>query len=306
MNISIGKEFFEGPDPIDLIDTKILFEQPYMVCAKIDGMRFLMYHDNKKPLGYKTYLVNRRGEKFQYQSEDIKKEECLYSSESGQMKKTGKFSIKKKAPMPKTIADKFVIDIEKTNDGFFILDLLEIDNLDLRNKPFYFRYELLTGSFFDINKNNNNVNDEEKCCFFPLEYQKWFPTIKLQDILKDYKKTDGIIFYPLNGNFLQTKFRYKFQDTIDFEAGKNGNLKILIGKGNFQRTEVFHQWQNIYATTDEYIKEGAIYECRFHLKTKKWSVVRRRYDKIKPNKLQVARYIFFNVILRKRFIKPFI
>lgn len=304
-NNPVGKDFFEGPDPIDLINTKVLLEEPYMVAPKIDGMRFLMYHDSKKPHGYKTHLINRKGEKFQYQSEDIEKEEFLYFSKSDKMEKTGKVSIKKKYPMPITLAGKFVIDIEKMSDDlFYILDLLEIDNLDLRNRPFYFRYELLTGSFFHIP--NKNDPKEEKCCFFPLEYIPWFPSISLHSILQNYRKNDGIVFYPSNGNYMKTKWRYKFQDTIDFEAGKNGNLKVLIGRGDFQRTESFHQWKNVYAITNDFVKEGGIYECRFNLKTKKWHVVTRRYDKVKPNKVQVARYIFFNVILKKRYIKPFI
>ena len=144
MNIPIGKDFFEGPDPIDLIDTKVLLQEPYMVAPKVDGMRFLMYHDSKKPHGYKTYLINRKGEKFQYRSDDIEKEECLYFSSSDKMEKTGKIYKRKKAPMPVTLAGKFVIDVEKINGSlFYILDLLEMDNLDLREKPFYFRYELL-------------------------------------------------------------------------------------------------------------------------------------------------------------------
>ncbi len=301
-NIPIGKDFFEGPDPIDLINVNVLLEQSYMTAPKMDGMRFLMYHDSNKPPGYKTYLVNRKGEKFQYQSEDIEKEEALYFSSSDKMEKTGKICKRKKSPMPITLAGKFVIDIEKMNDNlFYILDLLEIDNLNLRERPFYFRYELLTGSFFNLNN-----EEENECCFFPLEYVPWVPRISLLEIMQEYRNTDGIVFYPSNGNYMQTKWRYKFQDTIDFEAGKNGNLKVLIGRGDFQRTDTFHQWKNVNAMTNDFVKEGCIYECRFNLKTQKWHVVTRRHDKVKPNKVQVARYIFFNVILKKRYIKPFV
>lgn len=300
-SIIIGQEFFEGPDPIDLTNIKILSKESYMVAPKIDGMRYIMYYDSKKPEGYKAYLINRRGDKFHYQSEDIEKDECLYSSFSNKMEKTGKKIIRKKKPMPFTFSKSYVIDIEKINDNlFYILDLLEIDNLDLRHQPFYIRYKLLTGTFFS----NPNIN--EKTVFFPLEYIQWHKNITLESIMKHYQKTDGIVFYSSEGEYMKTKWRYKFQDTIDFEAGKNGNLKVLIGRGEFQRTECFHLWKNIYAVTKDCLKEGEIYECRFDLKTKNWKVVARRYDKIKPNKVSVAKYIFFNVILRKRYIQPFI
>jgi hypothetical protein len=295
---SIGKDFFEGPDPIDLTNVNDLLREPYMVGPKMDGKRFIMYHDSTKPPGYKTYLVNRKGEKFQYRSEDLEKEQCLYNSVTNQLEKTGKRVFRKKLPMPTTLANKFAIDVEKINDElFYILDLLEIDNLDLREQPFSFRYELLSGSFFHVGN--------DKCCFFPLEYIPWFPSINLHTILQTYRNIDGIVFYPKNGNYMKTKLRYKFEDTIDFEAGKNNSLKVLVGRGDFQRTEAFHQWKNAYAFTNDYIKEGNIYECRFDLKTQQWHVVNQRHDKVKPNKVQVARFIFFNVILKKRYIKPF-
>ena len=94
MNIVIGEEYFEGPDPIDLTNTKILSEQPFMTAPKMDGQRFLMYHDSKKPYGNKTYLVNRKGDKIYYQSDDIEKEECLYYN--GKMEKNGKINKRKK------------------------------------------------------------------------------------------------------------------------------------------------------------------------------------------------------------------
>lgn len=300
--IPIGKEYFEGPDPIDLSNVKILHDHFFFVAPKIDGMRFIMYHDSEKPYGKKTFLVNRKGDKFEYQSEELVREECLYFSRENKMKKTGKKTIIPKKAMPFTNAKKFVIDIEKISDDlFYILDVLEFDNFDLRKKPFYIRHEILNGIFFSEDKKN------EQNCFFPLKYIAWKPTIKIEEIIENYQFIiDGIIFYSSDGNYKDIKYRYKFKDTIDFEAGKNGSLKLLIGNGDFQRTEYFRQWKNVFATTKDCVKEGFIYECGYDLKKQNWHVIKQRHDKSKPNKLQVGRYIFFNIIMKKRYIRPFL
>ena len=121
-----------------------------------------------------------------------------------------------------------------------------------------------------------------------------------------YKPIDGLIFVSKFGNHKEKKWRYKYMDTIDFEAEQSGNLKVLVGSGQYQRTEGFHLGNNHFAYTSQYVKKGSIYECAFDTKTKKWFIVRQRHDKIKPNRLHVARYIFHQVILKKKFIQPFV
>lgn len=293
---------FEGGDPIDLANVRVLKQKPFYVAPKMDGVRYLMYHDSTKPANEKTYLINRKGEKIVYQCEDLLKREILYDSLQEKMIPTGKSTIKKKLPMPFTLAKKFVIDLEKINNHkFYILDILQIDAMDLREKPFSFRYEMLKGSFYEIDKNDSST----PCCFFVLEYMPWFPEITLESILKNHHPTDGIIFVSKEGNYSATKWRYKLIDTIDFEAETSGNLKVLVGSGQYQRTEAFRLAKNYFAYTKDYVKKNKIYECAFNYKTRQWVVIRQRTDKVKPNRLHVARYIFYEIILKKRFIRPF-
>ena len=136
--------FFEGGDPIDLCSTSVLKQKEFYVAAKVDGLRYLMYHDSTKPKTEKTYLINRKGEKTTYRCEDLFQKKIMYNSMQEKMIPIGETIIKKKQPMPFTIANQFVIDVEKiNNDKFYILDILQLGNMDLREKPFSFRYELL-------------------------------------------------------------------------------------------------------------------------------------------------------------------
>lgn len=291
--------FFEGGDPIDLCNTSVLKQQDFYVAAKVDGLRYLMYHDSRKPKKEKTYLVNRRGEKTMYRCEDLLQKKIVYNSMQEKMIPTGETIVKKQQPMPFTLAKQFVIDVEKINDNkFYILDILELGNMNVREKPFSFRYELLKAVFFELDGHKKN-------CFFVLQYVPWFPEIALHDILKNFRPCDGIVFVSKNGNYKETKFRFKFLDTIDFEAEQSGNLKVSVGSGQYQRTEAFRIGKNYFAYTSDYVKKGCIYECAFDHKTGRWFVVRRRYDKVTPNRLHVARYIFYQIILRKKFIQPF-
>jgi len=297
---------FEGVDPVDLSTLQVLKQQPYMVGPKMDGVRLLMYHDENTE-GEKTFFISRKGEKIPYQSENITYQPALYSSEHEKLVPHGPPKVRRKKCMPCTTIKKYVIDVEKMEDNtYFILDILQVNDMNLRWNTFDFRYQLLQRLFCeDVIQTTSPREDCDLNRFFVLEYILWYPKLTLGEIVKNYSPIDGVIFVAKNQPYKAERYRYKFLDTIDFQADASGNLNVLVGRGPFERVEPFIMWRQRSASVREYVQAGGIYECAFNIKKQTWRVVKKREDKEKPNRLHVARYIFFNVILKKKYLHPF-
>ena len=255
---------FIGGDPIDLSDVNILKQGPYHVAPKIDGIRYLLYKKNENE---KPFVVSRRGLKLNFPLPNFN------------------------CNLPSIICKTYILDIEKVDKKYYILDALKLDGIDLIFKPFIERYSLLK-TVLNLNVNSN---------FELIPYFPWFPKIKFENIVQNYP-IDGLIFVPTHLPYRSQKFRWKFVNTIDFQALSGGFLGVLVGKDNVIpfRIGKYNIHFNGYP-----LKRNDIYEFRFDLISRKWFPICKREDKKKPNRLQVARFILFDIILKQHKIQPF-
>jgi hypothetical protein len=255
---------YEGGDPIDLTNTNLLKETPFHVAPKIDGIRYLLtVNENEHP-----FVVSRRGEKTFF---PLPFHRCN---------------------LPKTICKSYVIDIEKVDRKYYILDVLNLDGIELKNRPFTERYEMLK-TVFNLDLNSN---------FILLPYIPWFLSIKFADIVQNFP-VDGLIFVASEKSIFHQKYRWKYVNTIDFQALRGDFLGVSVAKNKVVPFMIGKKEQRF---NDYPLKINAIYECRFDLKERKWKVVCRRHDKIKPNGVKIARFIFYEVILKQYNIQPFV
>lgn len=253
-------ENFEGGDPRDLTDVKILHHGPFHVAPKLDGIRYILYKRKKE-----CYVVTRRGERHMFP--------LMYH---------------KNTQLPNTSCETYTLDIEKVDKKYYILDVLQLDSLNLRDKSFQYRYDLLR---MVIHPSDS---------FMIAPYLKWHSQIYFPDIVKNFP-VDGIIFVPSELNYHAMKLRWKYVNTIDFQALANDFLGILVGKDQIIPFKIGKYEQQSAIP----LKKGLIYECRFDMIQNKWFPICRRDDKIKPNRLNIARFIFYNVIVKQHSIQPF-
>lgn len=263
--------FFEGVDPQDLCNIEQLNGSMH-VGPKMDGKRYIMYKDETE-----VYLVDRGHNK------STRKDLVTY--------------------LPKTQCKTYVLDLEWVEkkrklafDGspeyyhvFYILDILGCDELQLRNKPFTFRYNILQNLFADT--------DLIKI----VPYTIWNVKNSLPSMTHGFEPNDGLVFVASDLPYKSLRLRYKYVDTIDFMALIGGFLGVSVGEGKIVPFRV----GNRNVQCNDYMKVGKVHEMRYDLNAKKWKIVCVRHDKTKPNRLHVARFILYNVILKKRYIQPF-
>lgn len=314
--------YFEGADPTDLTQ----LESDYMkklvvqkttnpntvqnsvfVSPKIDGYRAILYHHvvlkthrTKEDLTYDSssfYFITRRGE---VQNVTINVPISL-----------------KETP--------FIFDVEIVGNKYFIMDVLHLNQEALQNVNFEYRLQKLNELQLEM-----SPDDFDNVQFIKVPFQPYDPTKKLTDITNLVSvKTDGVVFCFGKDWVRQSRKRFKLIDTIDFQIlplensrdkvglGVLLNLKPLQGQSRVVKTNVkqrFQQTIEIYAPfglpqtiqcKKNELEINGIYEFKYNTEQQKFECIRRRRDKIKPNKLFVANFILNEIIKKKQFINPF-
>ena len=328
--------YFEGADPIDLTklesdymkrlyqqrihpdNTQKLVQNTVYVSPKIDGHRVILYHNiiletnrTKQDIVYDTntyYMITRRGERHQVNPSWI----------------------------PASLASTpFIFDIEIVKGEFynkyFIMDVLHLGEEMLQNTVFEYRLQKLNQLDLD---DEGVVGEGRGIEFIKVPYEIYNPDKLLTDITKlTDVKTDGVVFCFGKDWVRQSRKRFKLEDTIDFqilpmEKSKNKvGLGILInspplagpsrimnrnrrgsrGGRSTQHVEIFAPFgePQVHRCKPREFEMNGIYEFKYNIPQRKFECVRRRHDKLKPNKVFVANFIFNEIIKKKHLINPF-
>jgi len=253
------KGTFPGCQPVS-IEYKhfgILTSQPYTVCEKTDGVRYMLLafmFGNKK----RCMFVNRALDMF----------ECALN-------------------FRKPIYEGTILEGELYEDTFMIYDCLLTSGIVVGNKNFIDRLDdtekvikMLTVLKYDPIKMKVKkfymLND------FELFMNEYLPTVT--------QKIDGLIFTPIRATIKtgthETMFKWKPRDknTIDFQFKKKGTIwrlyvqerGKLIFESEIREDQVPH---------GVHVEEDAIVECQYMHQDEPmwWKPAQRRHDKTYPN-----------------------
>ena len=269
-----GKGIFPGSQPISIeyrhFDT--LKSNPYVVCEKTDGIRFMMLafmFDNKK----KTIFVNRALEMF----------DCPLN-------------------FRKLVYDGTIVEGEMYGDTFMMYDMLMSCGKVIGDQDFLTRLDhmekfkkmLMSLKYDPVKlalKTFHLMSDFEEFM------DKYLPTVQ--------QEIDGLIFTPINDTVKtgthETMFKWKPRDknTIDFQLKRRGDVWRLHvqerGKLVFE-SELRDEWVPLKAR--EWLKEDAIIECQYMFQDSPmwWKPVALRSDKTFPN----SRRTFYRTLVNIR------
>lgn len=330
--MSVNKHhYFEGADPIDLtklesdymkrlyqqrINTPNQVQNTVFVSPKIDGYRCILYHNivvslqtRTKQIAYDTnyYMITRRGERHELDPSKV----------------------------PTSLASTpFIFDIEIVKEEFynkyFIMDVLHLGDEMLQNRNFEYRLQKLNELIID----EGVVGEGRGFQFIKVPYEIYNPHKLLTDItnLTDVE-TDGVVFCFGKDCIRQSRKRFKLEDTIDFQILplENSKTKVALGvlvnsqplagpsrimnrnargrgRGrSIQRVEIFAPFgqQQILRCKKGEFEINGIYEFKYNIPQRRFECVRRRHDKLKPNRVFVANFIFNEIIKKKHLINPF-
>lgn len=269
-----GKGIFPGSQPISIeyrhFDT--LKSNPYVVCEKTDGVRFMMLafmFDNKK----KTIFVNRALEMF----------DCPLN-------------------FRKLVYDGTIVEGEMYGDTFMMYDMLMSCGKVIGDQDFLTRLDhmekfkkMLTSLKYDpvklALKTFHLMSDFEEFM------DKYLPTVQ--------QEIDGLIFTPINDTVKtgthETMFKWKPRDknTIDFQVKRKGDTwKLYVqerGKLVYE-SEILDDW--VPHNAREWMKEDAIIECQYMFQDSPmwWKPIMARHDKTFPN----SRRTFYRTLVNIR------
>ena len=178
------KEFFPAPQPVSLEkkDFETLRYKPYVICAKLDGERFLFFttkipqtfFSKKSKMLKMCFLINRKFEFFiinQDFNENI--EETL-------------------------------LDGELIDNQFVVHDSIIVNGVLLKNKKWEERWRTCDNFITNIYKRGKEFRICLKKFYLLKDIKELFYEIKKENI-----KSDGIVFYPMN-----EPIKYKTQDDL--------------------------------------------------------------------------------------------
>ena len=256
-----GKNIFPGSQPISIEyrHFNTLASNPYVVCEKTDGVRFMMLA-------------------FMYEN----KKHCIFLNRAMEM-----FSCPLNFRKP--VYDGTIMEGEMYGDTFMIYDMLlecgkVVGNMDFlsRLKSIENVKKMLTSLKYDP------VKFKIKTFHLMSDYKRFMETY-LPTVTQDI---DGLIFTPVNDTIKtgthETMFKWKPRDknTIDFQLKRvDTTWKMYVqerGKLIFE-SEIYDHMVPPYAV--EWMEDGAIVECQYmHMDTPMWwKPILRRYDKTFPN-----------------------
>lgn len=270
---SEGKQFFPAPQPVSIErkDFEILKKEVYVVCAKLDGERFLFY-STKIPVNFFSkkskkisinLLVNRKFEFFIIDQ------------------------------FFKTELDETLLDGEILDDQFVIHDSIIINGINLKKENWDIRWK--TCDDFIVTNYIFNEKSTFRMCLKKFYYLNHISEL-FKEIKKENIKSDGIVFYPVN-----KPIKYKTQNdlfkwkppgkhTIDFKIRKNGeNLDLYVY--NRQKDQLF---ASIPLSRITYpIKDNMVME--FTVKDNTFYPFKIRNDKKNSNNYYTAKKTMLNV-----------
>ena len=256
-----GKGIFPGSQPISIEyrHFDILKSNPYVVCEKTDGVRFMMLaftFDYKK----KTIFVNRALEMF----------DCPLN-------------------FRKPVYEGTIVEGEMYGDTFMMYDMLMNCGEMIGGQGFLTRLDHMEKfKKMLMSLKYDPIKLALKTFHLMSDYQEfmdnYLPTVQ--------QEIDGLIFTPINDTVKtgthETMFKWKPRDknTIDFQLKRKGDLWRLYvqerGKLMFE-SEIRDDWVPLKAR--EFMKEDAIIECQYMFQDSPmwWKPLMPRHDKTFPN-----------------------
>ena len=235
----------------------------YGVYPKLDGVRYFLYLDPKG-----GYLIGSQTTKKVIES------------------------------IPEEFANS-ILDGEKLSDGYYVFDILFLNNQDLRHLPLQTRLEKLEKLYESCPKFKLSL---------PLTRDIYEDTKKLLEE-KDEHPVDGLIFTPLNGeyrNFDTYKYKPIEMLTIDFaifKSNKAGRAYVLKVYDNERKLVKFigtdeYPFSGITRLTEEDEQKfggsnGTILEFKWI--NNQFDPIRKRDDKTMPNYVNIAQDVWEDI-----------
>ena len=241
---SIDKNRFPGPQPVSIERRHfpLLKRQPYVVCEKTDGVRYMLVCP---PGSKESYLVNRNFE-------------------------TKLVSL---AGFPKdTILDGELVTTKDKRELFMVHDAVRVKGYNLMSENLATRLGFATDAVKRIIKSKKDP--------FEIRVKNMIPLSTIQDLpaLDSFEyETDGIVMTPINEPIRtgthETMFKWKphHRITVDFMIKKGSELWVQDRGVPFLEAELHIQNQR----SD--IKDGSIVECGYG--ELGWFVEKVRTDK---------------------------
>lgn len=241
---SIDKNRFPGPQPVSIERRHfpLLKRQPYVVCEKTDGVRYMLVCP---PGSKESYLVNRNFE-------------------------TKLVSF---AGFPKdTILDGELVTTKDKRELFMVHDAVRVKGYNLMSENLATRLGFATDAVKRIIKSKKDP--------FEIRVKNMIPLSTIQDLpaLDSFEyETDGIVMTPINEPIRtgthETMFKWKphHRITVDFMIKKGSELWVQDRGVPFLEAELHIQNQR----SD--IKDGSIVECGYG--ELGWFVEKVRTDK---------------------------
>lgn len=248
-------ERFPGPQPVSIERRhfRLLKKQPYMVCEKTDGTRYMLACFVASD-GNKVCAITDRAFKAFYLSLTIPRQ---------------------------TILDGELVETRDGKTLYMVYDAVQIGGRDMRREPLTERLDQAVKVVRGIIKSAKNTVEVRVKQMLPLEAIASLPALDSFPY-----ETDGIVFTPVlepvRIGTHETMFKWKPRDriTIDFclqnwHAVNGWDLCVQ------DRGEYYAEASLYPASTLKEAAEGAIVECGYG--NKGWFPVKLRTDKTYPN-----------------------
>jgi len=256
-----GKNIFPGSQPVSIEyrHFKLLASNPYVVCEKTDGVRFMMLafmFENKK----QCIFLNRALEMFV----------CPLN-------------------FRKPVYDGTILEGEMYGDTFMIYDILIACGEVVGNTDFLTRLKSVEGVKKMLTSLKYDPIKLKIKTFHLMSDYKQFKDVYLPSVTQD---VDGLIFTPIRDTVKtgthETMFKWKPRDknTIDFQIKKRGDIwKMYVQeRGKLMFESEIHVNQ-VPPHAQEWMEEDAIIECQYMFTDEPmwWKPILRRHDKTFPN-----------------------
>jgi hypothetical protein len=248
-------ERFPGPQPVSIERRHfpLLKRQPYMVCEKTDGVRYMLVCFTSAD-GNKVCAITDRAFTAFYLSLTIPRQ---------------------------TILDGELVNAKDGKSLYMVYDAVQVNGTDLRREPLTERLERATKVVRGIIKSAKNPVEVRVKQMLPLEAIGALPALDSFPY-----ETDGIVLTPvlepIRIGTHETMFKWKPRDriTIDFSLQNwhpiNGWDLCVQDRG-----ELYQEASLYPSSTLKDTAAGAIVECGYG--NKGWYPVKLRTDKTYPN-----------------------
>jgi mRNA guanylyltransferase len=282
-------DFFPAPQPVSLDRKSMtkLVENEYLVCAKSDGMRFLMINYE-----HNTYMSDRA---FKFSKiEQNFNDQILYKD-------------------PNTncgfIIDGELVKFKNSNQWQYVVhDCITMAGVSVFNQTFPKRYECvktLVNKIWIPDKSSFKISEKQ---FYPFEELSI-----LENMIKENKidhHVDGIIFTPkykkigTNTQFDLLKWKPRHLHTFDFKinisdegvtafVNKNGvHVPYARASKNTEEERIF---LSLLKTNCPDFINGSIVECSYDDVNVLYKPIKIRHDKIHPNSLYTIEKTLTNI-----------